>query len=98
VDAATPLGPAGQREIDVGERGGAALEFALTVFDRLLELTLQRVGLAADALAGLRVETGKGLQDFGEGTSLAAQELDFELLEPAFVCLRDLFQTLPQRF
>jgi len=39
VDAAAPLGPAGQREIDVGERGGAALEFALTLFDRVLELS-----------------------------------------------------------
>jgi len=39
VDATAPLGPAGQREIDVGERGGAALEFALTLFDRVLELS-----------------------------------------------------------
>ena len=56
VDAAAPLGPAGQREIDVGERGGTALELALAVFDRLLELALQRVRLTADAFAGLGVE------------------------------------------
>jgi hypothetical protein len=39
VDAAAPLGPAGQREIDARERGGAALEFALTLFDSVLELS-----------------------------------------------------------
>jgi len=92
------LTAAGHREIDVAERSGAAFEALLALVDGLLELALQRVGLTADALARLGVETGEGLQDFSEGTSLAAQELDFELLEPSFVCVRDLFETLPQRF
>ncbi len=39
VDAATPLGPAGQREIDARERGGSALEIALTLFDSVLKLS-----------------------------------------------------------
>ena len=56
VDAAAPLGPAGQREIDARERGGAALQVALAVFDGPLELALQRVGLTADALARFGVE------------------------------------------
>jgi hypothetical protein len=97
VDSAAPRGPAGQREVDIGERRGTALEVALAVVDRPLELALQRVGLPADALARLGVETGEGLQDVSEGTSLAAQELDFELLEPSFVGVRDLLETRPQR-
>jgi len=48
--------------------------------------------------SSLGIERGEGLQEFSELTSLAAQELGLELLEPAFVRLRDLFQTLPQRF
>jgi hypothetical protein len=98
VTTAAPLAPPGQREVDVGHSRGAALEIALALFEGALELALQRVGFPPDALARLGIETGKGLQDFGEGTSLAAQELDLELLEPACVGLRDLFETLPQRF
>jgi len=98
VQPAAPLAPAGQREIEPFERGGAALQIGLAPVDGALELALQRVGLGADAFARLRVETGKGLQDFSEGTSLAAQELGFELLETSFVCVRDLLETLPQRF
>jgi len=45
----------------------------------------------------LRIETREGLQDFSESTSLATQELGLELLEPAFVGVRDLVETLPQR-
>ncbi|HLQ58477.1 MAG TPA: hypothetical protein VK113_03100, partial [Gemmatimonadales bacterium] len=98
VQPAAPLAPAGHREIEPCERGGAALQIGLAPVDGALEVALQRVGLGADALARLRIETGKGLQDFSEGTSLAAQELGFELLETSFVCVRDLLETLPQRF
>jgi hypothetical protein len=98
VDAPPPFGPAGHGEIDVGESRGAALQLALAVLDRTLELAFQRVGLTTDTLARLGVEPGKGLQNLGEGTSLAAQELDFELLETALVGVRDLLETLPQRF
>src|SRR6266404_616760 len=38
VDAAVPLAPPGQREIDGGERCGAALQLELTCLDRLLEV------------------------------------------------------------
>ncbi len=98
VDAAAPLGPPGQREIDVGERRGSALEIALTLFDSVLKLSFQGIRCSPDFPSRLGIERGKGLQDLSEGTSLAAQELDLELLEAAFVCVRDLFQTLPQRF
>jgi hypothetical protein len=98
VQTAAPLAPPGQREVDVRHGRRAALEIALALFDGALELALQRIRFTPDAFARLGVETGKGLQDFGEGTSLAAQELDLELLEPACVGLRDLFETLPQRF
>jgi hypothetical protein len=91
------LAPSGHGAIEIGEIAGPALEGGLACRNRVLELALQRVGLTPDALARFRVETGEGLQDFSEGTSLAAQELDFELLEPSFVCVRDLVETLPQR-
>jgi len=97
VEAAAPVAPAGHGDIDTGERGRAALELALAAFDGTLELALQRVGLSAHALARLRIEAGEGLQDFSESASLAPQELNFQLLEPAFVGARDLVETLPQR-
>jgi len=56
VQAAVPLPPAGHREIDPYERGGAALQIGLAIVDRALELALQRVGLTADALARFGVE------------------------------------------
>jgi hypothetical protein len=92
------LAPPGQREIHSGERRRAALELALTRFDRLLEIAFEGVGRSADLFARLGIETGEGLQDLGEGTSLTAQELGFELLEASFVGVRDLVETLPQRF
>jgi len=46
----------------------------------------------------LGIERGETFEDFGEGTRPAAQELGFELLEASFVGLRDLLETLPQRF
>src|SRR5258705_4978034 len=97
VDAAAPLAARGHREIDGGERCGAALEIALASFDRLLQLSFQDIRCSADFSSFLGVERGETLEDFGEGTSLAAQELGFELLEAAFVGLRNLVQTLPQR-
>jgi hypothetical protein len=59
---------------------------------------LQRVGRAAHAFAGVGIEARESLQDFCEGSGLAAQELGLQLLEPAFVGLRDLFEPLAQRF
>jgi hypothetical protein len=97
VDAAAPRGPAGHREVDIGEGGGAALELALAIFDRALEFPLQGVRGPANLSSCVRIETGEGLENIGEGTGLAAQELGFELLEPACVRVRDLFETLPQR-
>jgi hypothetical protein len=46
----------------------------------------------------VRIKAGEGFEDFRKRASLAAQELGLELLEPALVRVRDLFQTLPQRF
>ena len=97
MEAAAPLPASGHREIGAGERGGAALELELTRCDRRLKLMLQRVGRAAHAFAGVGIEARESLQDFCEGAGLAAQELGLELLEPAFIRLRNLFQTLPQR-
>jgi hypothetical protein len=73
------------------------LERALAVLDGALELAFERVGLGADALARVRIETGEGLQDFSESTSFASQELGLELLEPSGVGAGDLLETLPQR-
>ena len=97
MQPATPLAAARQREIDAGQIRRALLETGLTRVDRALELALQRVGGAADALALVGLQSGEGLEDFGEGAGLAAQELGLELLEPAFIRLRNLVQTLPQR-
>src|SRR6185503_20431038 len=58
VAAAGPLAPARHGEIDVFELGGAALELAVAGFDRALELALQRIGLTANVLAGLRIQSG----------------------------------------
>jgi hypothetical protein len=98
VAAARPLAPARQREIDAGERCRGLFEALLALCDRAFELTLEGIRGRPDLFACIGVESGKGFQDFSEGTSLAAQELDLELLEPAFVGVRDLFETLPQRF
>ena len=80
----------------LGRKSGALTEI-LKALPSLDPDTRKRVGGAANALAGLRIEAGEGLQDFSESASLAPQELDFELLEPAFVGARDLVETLPQR-
>jgi len=98
VEPTAPLRAAGHGEIDPRQRGAAALQLELSSCDGVLELALQRVRNATDAFAFHRIEARKGFEDFGEGTSLTAQELDFELLEPSFVCVRDLFETFPQRF
>jgi hypothetical protein len=98
VHPAAPLAPAGHGEIDVGERGGAALELALTLCERVLKLSFEGIRCSADFPSFLRVERGETFENFGEGTTLAAQELGLELLEPARVRLRDLLQALPQRF
>ena len=97
VHPAPPLTAAGHREIDGGERCGSALELELTLCDRVLELSFEGIRCSADFPSFLGVERGETFENFGEGTSLAAQELDLELLEPAFVRVRDLFETLPQR-
>jgi hypothetical protein len=92
------LAPAGQREVHRGERRRAALELALARFDRLLEVAFEGIRGSPDLFARFGVESGESLQDFGERTSLTAQELGFELLEASFVCVRDLLETFPQRF
>jgi len=56
VQPAAPLAPPGHAGIDVAEGGRTLLEIALAVFDRMLELALERVGLSPDALARFRVE------------------------------------------
>jgi len=93
-----PLAPAGHREIDGGKRCGAALELELTLCDRVLELSFEGIRCSADFPSFLGFERGETFENFGEGTSLAAQELSFDLLEAAFVGVRDLCETLPQRF
>src|SRR5207237_2339648 len=98
VEPAPPLPSPGQREVHIREIRGPALQLALARLDGLFELALQRVRNATDPLAFHRIEARKGFEDFGESTGLTAQELDFELLEPAFVCVRDLFEAFPQRF
>ena len=97
MEPAAPLGAGGHGEIDARHRGRAALQLLLARRDRALQLTLQRVGTAADALALVRPQVREGFEDFGEGAGFAPQELDLELLEPAFIRLRNLVQTLPQR-
>jgi len=84
-------------EVNVGETRRAALELILTSFDRALEVPLQGVRGTANLSSRVRIETGEGFENIGQRTSLAAQELGLELLEPALVCVRDLFETLPQR-
>src|SRR2546425_5643264 len=98
VQPAAPLAPARHGEIDIGETRRAALELTLTRFDSALELPLQGIRGAADFPACVGVEGGESFENIGEGAGLAAQELGFELLETAFVRVRDLFETLPQRF
>jgi hypothetical protein len=92
------LPPARHGEVHGGETRSAALETALTVFDRLLELAFQGIRGSPDFPSILGIERGETLENLGEGTSVAAQELGFELLEASFVRLRDLLETLPQRF
>jgi hypothetical protein len=87
----------GHREIDLGEARGGALQRCFARFDGALELAFERVGGCPDGPPLLGIETGKGLQDFGERTRLAAEELGLDLLEAAFVCVRDFLETLPQR-
>src|SRR5256885_7745007 len=59
VQPAAPLAPAGHREIDPLERGGAALQIGLAHFDGVLEVALQGVGAPADALALLGLEADR---------------------------------------
>jgi hypothetical protein len=92
------LAPAGHREIDRGQIRGRALERGFAVCDGTLELVLEGVGSSPDGPSLLGIETREGLQDLSEATSLTAQELGLDLLEAAFVRVRDLFETLPQRF
>jgi len=56
VDAAAPLGPAGQREIDVGEGCGAALQVALAIFDGALEFPLQCIRGTPEFSSGVGIE------------------------------------------
>jgi len=64
----------------------------------LLEVAFEGIRGSPDLFALLGVETGEALQDFGEGTRPTAQELGLDLLEASFVGVRDLLETLPQRF
>src|SRR3989441_787055 len=97
VRAAGPGGAAGHGEILAlgGARG--ALQRALARRQRGFELALQGVGRPSDGLALLRLEGGERAQDTGERASFPAQDLGLELLEPAFVRLRNLGESLPQR-
>jgi len=97
VHTAAPLAPPGHREIDGGERCGAALELELTLCDSVLKLSFQGIRGSADFPSFLGVERGDTFENFGEGTTLAAQEFSFDLLEAAFVSVRDLLEALPQR-
>jgi len=92
------LPPAGHREVHGGETRGTALETALALFDGLLDLAFQGIRGSSPFPSSLGIERGEAFENFGEGASLAAQELNFDLLEAAFVGVRDLFETLPQRF
>ena len=98
VQPAAPLAPARHGEVDVGQTRRAALELTLARFDGAFELPLQGIRGSADFPACVGVQRGESFENIGESTSLAAQELGFELLETAFVRVRDLFETLPQRF
>jgi len=64
----------------------------------MLELSFEGIRCSPDFPSFLGIERGETFENIGEGTSLAAQELGLELLEASFVCVRDLFETLPQRF
>jgi hypothetical protein len=91
------LAPAGHREIDVSEGCGALLELALPLFDGALERALECIRVPADALALVGRQAREGLQDLSEGAGLTAEKLSLDLLEPSFVCVRDLFEIFPQR-
>ena len=83
VDAAAPLGPAGQREIDVGERRGAALELELTRCDSVRKVAFEGIRCSPDCSSCLGIERGETFENIGEGAGFAPQELGLELLEPA---------------
>src|SRR5205823_5802529 len=73
-----------------------AFQVALPRGEGCLELLLQGVGGAADLLLGGGLEPRQRGEDLGERAGLAPEDLGLEILEPAFVRLRDLLQTLPQ--
>src|SRR5260370_16772792 len=98
VEPTAPLRAAGHGEIDARQRAAAPLQLELACLDGALELALQRVRNATDAFAFLRIEALKGFEDFSQPPTLAAQQLNFELLKPSFVCVRDPFDTFPHRF
>ena len=85
------------REIDrpAGARGMG--ELTLARCERLFQLPLEGVRGPADRFAVGRLEPGKRTEDFGEGAGLASQDLRLEILENAFVSLRNCAETLPQR-
>ena len=64
----------------------------------MLEISFEGIRRSPDFPASLGIERGETFEDIGEGTGLAAQELGLELLETAFVGVRDLFEEFPQRF
>src|SRR5439155_24248290 len=64
--------------------------------ERRLEVVLQGIGGAADLLLGGGLEPRQRREDLRERAGLAPEDLGLEILEPAFVRLRDLLQTLPQ--
>jgi len=66
--------------------------------DSVLKVTFEGIRCSPDCSSCLGIERGETFEDFGEGARLAPQELGFELLEASFVGLRDLLETLPQRF
>jgi hypothetical protein len=87
----------GHREVHAGEARRRAFQLGFARLDGALQLALEGIGRGPDGPSCLGVETGEGLQDFGESTSLTAQDLGLELLEPSFVCARDLGEPGPQR-
>ena len=78
-------------------RAGGAREVPLARRERFFQLALEDVRRSADRLAVGGVEFGERAEDLGEGTGLAAQDLRLEILEPAFIGLRNFAETLPQR-
>src|SRR6185503_3177771 len=90
-------GAARHGEVHRPAGAGGARELALARRNRFFQLALEGVGRAADRLPVGGVELGERGEDLGEGAGFASQDLGLEILEPAFISLRNGAETLPQR-